>query len=338
MNVELTLAMEIAEDHNEQRRLTRNNVARKQTVINLVNGLSSYVISERKNATECDVSNSETLSASKPIDTTYDNYDIDFDLISPEFIENTEADDSNDDTLNDNFNLINELILSHNKQVALPLHPYTNISTKEFCTNLLRAFRQTKLCKTYSTNMLKLIGSGLPQPNNLPTSLNSLLRYMNVENLFTKRKVCLSCQSDIEYSARFCLKCKSTDKIQFANIYDIDYAVVFSEIVERNIVDIKIYRSFLKTVIHQPFISTLIHLDGIPLAKSSKLTLWLLSCSILELPPHLRNQRENMIILSMWIGFQQPLIKTWLRECIPSLNQLKSSGMQINRALLSTNS
>ncbi|CAF1530074.1 unnamed protein product, partial [Adineta steineri] len=129
--------------------------------------------------TECDVSNSETLSASKPIDTTYDNYDIDFDLISPEFIENTEADDSNDDTLNDNFNLINELILSHNKQVALPLHPYTNISTKEFCTNLLRAFRQTKLCKTYSTNMLKLIGSGLPQPNNLPTSLNSLLRYMN---------------------------------------------------------------------------------------------------------------------------------------------------------------
>ncbi|CAF4162446.1 unnamed protein product, partial [Adineta steineri] len=91
MNVELTLAMEIAEDRNEQRRLTRNNVARKQTVINLVNGLSSYVISERKNSTECDVSNSETLSASKPIDTTYDNYDIDFDLISPEFIENTEA-------------------------------------------------------------------------------------------------------------------------------------------------------------------------------------------------------------------------------------------------------
>ncbi|CAF1503674.1 unnamed protein product, partial [Adineta steineri] len=159
MNVELTLAMEIAEDRNEQRRLTRNNIARKQTVINLVNGLSSYVISERKNSTECNVSDSETLSASKTIDTTYDNYDFDFDLISPEFIENTEADDSNDDILNDNFNLINELVLSHNKQVALPLHPYTNISTKEFCTNILRAFRQTKLCKTYSTNMLKLIGS-----------------------------------------------------------------------------------------------------------------------------------------------------------------------------------
>ncbi len=170
-----------------------------------------------------------------------------------------------------------------------------------------------------------------------------------VENLFTKRKVCLSCQVDIEYSATSCFQCKSNHKTQFANIYDTNYALVFSGIVERHIVDIakyhekilsekydntnndipfqKIYRSFLKTAVHKPFISTLIHLDGIPLAASSKLTLWLLSCSILELPPHLRNQRQNMVLLSMWVGVQQPVIKTWLRECIPSLNKLKSSGM-----------
>ncbi|CAF5020860.1 unnamed protein product [Rotaria sp. Silwood1] len=329
MDVELSLAMETAEDRNEQRRLTRNNLSRKQTIVNLMNGLSSYVIPKAKNFAECDVSSSEILSLSETMHTFHGNYDIDFDLISAaDCIGNAETDDLDDDQSDDNFNLINELLLSNNKQVSLPLHSYTDISTKEFCTNVLRAFRQTNLCKTYSTNMLKLIDS--------------------VENLFTKRKVCLSCQFDIEYSATSCFKCVSNEKTQFANIYDIDYAIVFSGIVERHIVDIakyrekilsekydninndisfqKIYRSFLNTTVHQPFISTLIHLDGIPLDTSTKLTLWLLSCSILELPPHLRNQRQNMIILSMWVGTRQPIIKIWLRECIPSLNKLKSSG------------
>lgn len=180
MDEELSLAMETAEDQNQQRRLTRNNLSRKQRIVNLMNGLSSYVISQAKNFAECDVSNNEILSSSEIMDTSHNNYDIDFDLISAtDCIGNTETNDLGDDQSDDNFNLINNLLLSNDIQVSLPLHSYTDISTKEFCTNLLRAFRQTNLCKTYSTNMLKLIDSGLPKPNNLPTSLNSLLRYMN---------------------------------------------------------------------------------------------------------------------------------------------------------------
>lgn len=151
-----------------------------------------------------------------------------------------------------------------------------------------------------------------------------------VKYLFIKRRVCLSCQFDMDYTSISCIKCQSNDKTQMADIYDVDCALVFSDMVKRNIVDIvkycekifcqdnddinndipfqKIYRSFLKTQIRQPFISIIIHLDGISLGKSNKLTLWLLSCSILELPPHLRNQRKNMIVLSIWIGVQQPII------------------------------
>ena len=108
-----------------------------------------------------------------------------------------------------------------------------------------------------------------------------------------------------------CIKCKLDDSTQFADIYDIYCTLVFSDIVKRYIIDIakyheqifsqqnddinndipfqKVYRSFLKSAIRQPFISTTICLGGIPLGKSTKLTLWLLSCSILELPPYLRN-------------------------------------------------
>ncbi|CAF4718323.1 unnamed protein product, partial [Rotaria sp. Silwood2] len=123
MDVELSLAMETAEDRNEQRRLTRNNLSRKQTIVNLMNGLSSYVIPKAKNFAECDVLNSEILSSSETMHTLHGNYDIDFDLISAaDCIGNAEIDDLDDDQSDDNFNLINELLSSNNKQVSLPLH------------------------------------------------------------------------------------------------------------------------------------------------------------------------------------------------------------------------
>ncbi|CAF3054313.1 unnamed protein product [Rotaria sp. Silwood2] len=89
----------------------------------------------------------------------------------------------------------------------------------------------------------------------------------------------------------------------------------------------KVYRSLLTSTIRQPFISAIFHLDGVPLGKSNKLTLWVLSCSILELPPSLRNRHSNMIVLSMWVGVRQPIIKLWLRECVQNLKTLKSSGI-----------
>ncbi len=162
--------------------------------------------------------------------------------------------------------------------------------------------------------------------------------------------MCLLCGFEIEYAAASCIKCESNDnKQQFADIYDSDCALIFTNIIERHLVDInkyrekilheenddinndipfqKIYRAFLKNTVHQPFISAIFHIDGIALGKSNNLTLWLLSCSILELPPDLRNQRKNMVILSMWVGVCQPIIKIWLRECIQGLKKLKSLGM-----------
>lgn len=187
------MTIETAENRNERQRLARNNRSRKQTMVNLIDGISSYAVPKAKGFIESDVTNMEIRSSSETIDIFHDNYDLDFDLISAaDCVENTAADDLDDDQSDDNFNEINELILANNKEVSLPLHPYTNISTKKYCTNLIRVFRQTNLCKTYSTNMLKLIYSGLPQPNNLPTSLNSLFNYMNSRLSFLiKNQNCL---------------------------------------------------------------------------------------------------------------------------------------------------
>jgi hypothetical protein len=75
-----------------------------------------------------------------------------------------------------------------------------------------------------------------------------------------------------------------------------------------------------------PFISVILHLDGINLGKSNSQHLWILSCSIIELPPHVRNRKQNNIILSLWIASEQPDVNLWLYRCLAQLMELKASG------------
>ena len=87
------------------------------------------------------------------------------------------------------------------------------------------------------------------------------------------------------------------------------------------------YRDMLKRIdLTRNFISLILHLDGISLCKSTKHTLWLLSGIIVELPPELRYRRENMILLSVYVGQSEPTTKTWLNSCVSSLLQLKTNG------------
>ncbi|CAF3853887.1 unnamed protein product [Rotaria sp. Silwood1] len=151
-------------------------------------------------------------------------------------------------------------------------------------------------------------------------------------------------------SSDICFKCNSNNTKQYADVFDADYEKIFSEVIERHHVDInqyrqkiittqndetndipfqQIYREFQQTVSHRSFISVILHLDGIGLGKSNKLVLWLLSCTIVELPPHLRNKRENMIPLSAWIAPREPIIQSWLNECMQRLKYLKLSGILV---------
>jgi hypothetical protein len=194
MNEELLLSIKNAEHHNEKRRSLKNQLLRMQTTVNLTDGLRPYVISKIKNSINCNSSNIEAPTLSESICASYHNYDIDFDpVLTEDEDENNEIESFYDDQpeLDDNVFLLNELFSLKDedfslkdKSDVLPLHPYTNISTNTFCINLIRTFREANLCKNYSSNMLKLIHLALPQPNNLPTSMNAVLKYIQGKLLF----------------------------------------------------------------------------------------------------------------------------------------------------------
>ena len=168
-----------------------------------------------------------------------------------------------------------------------------------------------------------------------------------MENLFEKRIVCLSCTSTLSTTATSCSKCVNDNPKRLALVFDSIQEIMFSRTYDRLCFIIDSYRhtfstqeidietndivynrnyKILRDLFNYPFISIIIHLDGISLGKSNKTCLWILSASIIELPPAIRNRRQNNIILSLWVGNEQPIIRLWLEQCFSQLTNLKRKG------------
>ncbi|CAF2184400.1 unnamed protein product [Rotaria magnacalcarata] len=232
------------------------------------------------------------------------------------------------------------------------LHYFTNISTNKYCHNLTRFLRNANICKSQSNQLISLIKSVLPEPNFMPSSLEELLTMMNIEDLFTSRKVCISCRRKFSCNENTCKKCQSTDQTTIATIFDIDLCKILSSLLQRLSIYIQeykekfldtdnsamindipfrmLYKQLVENYPDENLISLIFHLDGISLVKSTKLKLWLFSASIVELPPKLRHRRFNMPLMSIWIGHTEPLINLWLHEIVNKLNYLKSQSIHVS--------
>ena len=176
-----------------------------------------------------------------------------------------------------------------------------------------------------------------------------------MKNLFTRRIVCTKCRIDLLDKNDRCHRCQSSDITTRAQVFDADIKTILHQIIERSINDIMeyrqkidnlqsddtndipfqpLYQEFIRDLLHRSILSFVLHLDGVALSKSSKLNLWLLSCSIVELPPHLRYRRFNMPVLSVWIGYREPIINLWLKICTLRLKSLKLTGRSFSSELL----
>jgi hypothetical protein len=87
-----------------------------------------------------------------------------------------------------------------------------------------------------------------------------------------------------------------------------------------------LYQQLLKNNSNDNFITFVLHLDGITLAKSSKMKLWLFSGSIIELRPQLRTHRYNNVVFSFWFSYKEPEAKIWLQNCANLIKMIKMKG------------
>lgn len=156
--------------------------------------------------------------------------------------------------------------------------------------------------------------------------------------------MCINCKLDLVTPS---MKCNNCTNERLAIIFDVLQQAIFTRTYDRLCETINSYREvftkkqaddkindivynrnykILRDSSPDSFISILLHLDGISLSKSTAQSLWILSCSIVELPPAIRTQRQNNLILSMWIANEQPNIELWLNNCFYQLVDVKRKG------------
>ena len=69
--------------------------------------------------------------------------------------------------------------------------------------------------------------------------------------------------------------------------------------------------------------------DGVPLYKSSSLTLWPVFLTILNLPASIRMKAENVILAGLWYGPSKPPMTLLLEPVLKSLQGLSASGVVV---------
>ena len=70
--------------------------------------------------------------------------------------------------------------------------------------------------------------------------------------------------------------------------------------------------------------------DGVPVFKSSKLSLWPVYLTILNLPVNLSIRAHNIILCGLWAGSNGPLMSQLLKPVVNTLEQLYKVGILIN--------
>ena len=73
--------------------------------------------------------------------------------------------------------------------------------------------------------------------------------------------------------------------------------------------------------------------DGVPLYKSSPVSLWPVYLVILNLPAHIRMKAENIIVCGLWVGPTKPIMNLLLEPIAKCLRQLSTLGLTMKTSL-----
>ena len=176
-------------------------------------------------------------------------------------------------------------------QIESELHPFTHISVNNALLKFLQLTRQSQISKKQSDRFLSFIESALPFPNEMPKDMKSLLQKLNVIDYFKKRAVC---GRKLPKNQNLCAQCIQTETKHNAYIQDTDVYAPLSNIISKLSVQIKAYRNIIRNpdlqitydlsfgrayqyllqkYPNENLLTSLLHVDGISLVKSTKLKL-----------------------------------------------------------------
>jgi len=239
-----------------------------------------------------------------------------------------------------------------------PLYPGASITVNVTMILLLAFVTRHKLTNEALSDLLYLIDTICPQPNNCCKTLHYFRKYFSY--LLIPTKFCYYCSNCYNPISNLTVKLCDICKRSFKSVKDFSYFLhisVSSQIksffarksflshlqyrfsrkktCESNYEDIYDGLLYKKEMTSNGILSSIHNLsltwnvDGLPLFKSSKFSLWPMYFVINELPYKLRIRTENMIISGLWFGENKPNMNIYLLPIFRELLSLERKGVEV---------
>lgn len=190
--------------------------------------------------------------------------------------------------------------------------------------------------------------------NSYRNSLHKLRKFFSLSKKGkvkkTKHFYCENCQKNLNNENDKCENCESTKKSYFiqvpvkSQLRELYRRRGFYECVQdrfharsrdnsHDITDVykgSLYRRFIDSgfLADRNNISLTWYTDGIPVYKSSRVSMWPVNLSINELPFEERTKRENLLMIGLWFGPQKPNANNYFHKFYHQFKKL-STGVDI---------
>ena len=177
------------------------------------------------------------------------------------------------------------------------------------------------------TKLLKLIGSVLPSGNKLVKSYRKLVSIFQERSSFNHVLKCTKCSEIIDNNNYCSISCeKNQCKRRVADVIEhisadrsnkqlidiirrnkhliLDYPQLVHKLLPCDVLTRSVYqkkKENLQTTSNGMFpITLMLHIDSTPIVHWTKKLTWFVTASIVEIPPPLRENQFNLLLLSLW--------------------------------------
>ncbi|CAF3866657.1 unnamed protein product [Rotaria sordida] len=282
----------------------------------------------------------DTVSCTSFIDNTW---------LNDEQVNEDDDDDDDDRFVGSNAFLLYLDELNIYKETDEPLYLDSTITFKQYHKKIIEFGNFAKLSNTNMNKLLKLIAEGLPQDHKLVKSYSKLAEIFQEQSSFEDTTRCTECLQLINEKNKCSIFCQQNGiQRQVGNVIEhvfinksnqqlvriirrnkeliINYPQVSNQILPCDIISRTIYqikKEKLQTILNDAYpVTLMIHIDGTPICHWTRKHTWVVMGSIIEIPPPLRENQTNMILLGIWNAPVKPDPDILLVQLCDSIRQV----------------
>ncbi|CAF2984120.1 unnamed protein product, partial [Rotaria sp. Silwood2] len=222
------------------------------------------------------------------------------------------------------------------------------VTFKFYHKKILEFGNLVKLNDFNMNKLLKLIGSALPIGNKLVKSYRKLVSIFQEQPSFNEVLRCTKCLEIINNNNYCSIICERNqcqrrvaDVIEHVSVdrsnrqlieiirrnkhLILNYPQLVDKLLPCDVLTGLVYekkKKYLQTTFNDTFpITLMLHIDSTPVVHWIKKHTWLVTASIVEIPPPLRENQFNLLLLSLWNAPVKPDADSLLKEVCDTIKQ-----------------